>query len=122
MADNRQWFEDADFWELTYDFLFPPERWEAAENCLEDLENLVGLKPGDRVLLGGIRGDVIDISLLRTTLMELGEWVKGDQYNGRIVRVANSFVFKEAVLNYSADFPFLWPSAGESPLRKLKTL
>ncbi|MGD9842764.1 MAG: mechanosensitive ion channel family protein, partial [Steroidobacteraceae bacterium] len=29
-------------------------------------------------------------------------------YNGRIVRVANSFVFKEPVFNYSADFPFLW--------------
>jgi small-conductance mechanosensitive channel len=64
--------------------------------------------PGDRVQLGGIMGDVIDIGILRTTLMECGEWVKGDQYNGRIVRVANSFVFKEPVYNYSADFPFLW--------------
>ena len=65
-------------------------------------------KPGDRVLLGGIMGDVIDISILRTTLMECGDWVKSDLYNGRIVRIANSFVFKEPVFNYSADFPFLW--------------
>lgn len=64
--------------------------------------------PGDRVQLGGIRGDVIDIGVLRTTLMELGQWVDGDLYNGRIVRVANSFIFKEPVFNYSADFPFLW--------------
>ena len=63
---------------------------------------------GDRVQLGGIKGDVIDIGLLRTTIMEMGDWVKGDLYNGRIVRVANSFVFKEPVYNYSADFPFLW--------------
>jgi small-conductance mechanosensitive channel len=63
---------------------------------------------GDRIQLGGIRGDVIDVGLLRTTLMECGEWVRGDAYNGRIVRVANSFVFKEPVFNYSADFPFLW--------------
>ena len=63
---------------------------------------------GDRVQLGGIKGDVIEISVLRTTLMEIGEWVGGDLYNGRIVRVANSFVFKEPVFNYSADFPFLW--------------
>ncbi len=63
---------------------------------------------GDRVELGGIRGDVIDIGVLRTTLMETGEWVKGDLYNGRIVRVANSFVFKAPVYNYTADFPFLW--------------
>lgn len=63
---------------------------------------------GDRVQLGGIIGDVIDIGVLRTTIMETGQWVKADQYNGRIVRVANSFVFKEPVFNYSGDFPFLW--------------
>ncbi len=65
-------------------------------------------KTGDRVQLGGIRGDVIDIGVLRTTLMECGAWVKGDSYNGRVVRIANSFVFKEPVFNYSGDFPFLW--------------
>lgn len=63
---------------------------------------------GDRVQLGGIKGDVIDISVLRTTIMEMGEWVKADQYNGRIVRIANSYVFKEPVYNYSGDFPFVW--------------
>lgn len=65
-------------------------------------------KPGDRVQLGGIKGDVIDVSFLRTTLMEVGEWVIADQYSGRVVRVANSFVFKEPVFNYSGEFPFLW--------------
>lgn len=52
---------------------------------------------GDRIQLGGIKGDVIDIGVLRTTLMECGGWVNGDQYNGRVVRVANSFIFKEPV-------------------------
>jgi small-conductance mechanosensitive channel len=65
-------------------------------------------KTGDRVQLGGIKGDVIDIGVLRTTLMEMGQWVDGDLYNGRIVRVANSFVFKEPVFNYSGDFSYLW--------------
>lgn len=63
---------------------------------------------GDRIQLAGIRGDVIDVGILRTTLMECGDWVDGDLYNGRIVRVANSFVFKQPVFNYSGDFPFLW--------------
>jgi small-conductance mechanosensitive channel len=63
---------------------------------------------GDRVQVGGIMGDVIDIGVLRTTLMECGQWVNSDLYNGRIVRIANSFVFKEPVFNYSAHFPFLW--------------
>ena len=65
-------------------------------------------KPGDRVLMGGIKGDVIDVGVLRTTIMEIGGWVEGDLYSGRIVRITNSFVFKEPVYNYSADFPFLW--------------
>ncbi len=63
---------------------------------------------GDRVLLGGTKGDVVDIGVLRTTLMELGEWVDGDQYTGRIVRVANSYIFSSPVYNYTADFKFLW--------------
>jgi len=65
-------------------------------------------KVDDRVQLGGIKGDVIDVGMLRTTLMEVGDWVDGDLYNGKMVRVANSFVFKEPVYNYSGDFPFLW--------------
>ena len=65
-------------------------------------------KTGDRVMLGGIKGDVIDVRVLRTTIMEIGGWVDGDLYNGRMVRIANSFVFKEPVYNYSSDFPFLW--------------
>jgi small-conductance mechanosensitive channel len=65
-------------------------------------------KAGDRVEVGGIKGDVIDLSILRTTIMEVGEWVNGDLYNGRIVRIANSFVFKGPVYNYAGNFPFLW--------------
>ena len=65
-------------------------------------------KTGDRVKIGGVKGDVIDIGLLRTTLMEVGDWVDGDLYNGRVVRVANSFGFKDPVFNYAGDFPFLW--------------
>jgi len=65
-------------------------------------------KTGDRVQLGGIKGDVMDIGVLRTSIMETGQWVDGDLYNGRIVLIANSFVFKEPVFNYSGDFPFLW--------------
>lgn len=65
-------------------------------------------KSGDRVQLGGIKGDVMDIGVLHTTIMETGQWVDGDLYNGRIVLIANSFVFKEPVFNYSGDFPFLW--------------
>jgi len=65
-------------------------------------------RTGDRVRIGDVLGDVIDTGFLRTTLMELGEWVAGDQYNGRMVKVPNSLIFKAPVYNYSGDFPFLW--------------
>lgn len=63
---------------------------------------------GDRIQVGDIRGDVIDIGLLRTTLMETGNWVSKDLYNGRIVRIPNSAVLKGSVFNYSQGFQFLW--------------
>src|SRR6202453_3896822 len=63
---------------------------------------------GDRVQIGDTRGDVIDIGLLRTTLLEAGNWVSGDLYNGRIVRIPNSAVLKGSVFNYSQGFRFVW--------------
>lgn len=69
---------------------------------------------GDRIELGGVRGDVIDITLLRTKLMEIGSpvsettWVRGRQYTGRIVAVSNKKTFTEAVFNFSASFEFIW--------------
>ncbi|REE83196.1 mechanosensitive ion channel-like protein [Lutibacter oceani] len=65
-------------------------------------------KPGDRININNIKGDVIDIGITKTTLMEIGDWVSSDNYNGRIVKISNSFVFKGAVHNYSTDFPFVW--------------
>jgi len=63
---------------------------------------------GDRVRIGDTTGDVIDIGVLGTILMECGDWVKADLPTGRLVRVANSQVFREPIFNYSVDFPFLW--------------
>jgi small-conductance mechanosensitive channel len=63
---------------------------------------------GDRVETGGIRGDVVDIGMLRTTLMEIGNWLNGDHNTGRIVTVSNAFLFKEPLYNYSVHLRFVW--------------
>ncbi len=69
---------------------------------------------GDRVDVGDVRGDVIDITPLRTKLMEIGSpndatsWIRGRQLTGRIVSVTNKSVFTAPVFNYSASFDFLW--------------
>jgi small-conductance mechanosensitive channel len=74
---------------------------------------------GDRIVMGGVRGDVIGLGFLRTTILEMGQplgdddedvhaWVDGRQYTGRVVTVANAAVFDEPVFNYSREFSFLW--------------
>lgn len=77
---------------------------------------------GDRLDMGGVRGDVIGLGFLRTTILEMGappgdtdsaeanapSWVAGRQYTGRIVTVANNSIFNEPVFNYTRDFPYLW--------------
>ncbi len=65
-------------------------------------------KPGDRIEINGIKGDVIDVDTIYTTMMEIGEWVSSDNYSGRIVKLSNAFVFRGPVYNYSKDFPFIW--------------
>lgn len=65
-------------------------------------------KPGDRIEINGIKGDVIDIDGIYTTMMEIGQWVTSDNYSGRIVKLSNAFVFRGPVYNYSRDFPFIW--------------
>ena len=64
--------------------------------------------PGDRIEINGIKGDVIDVDSIYTTMMEIGQWVESDNYTGRIVKLSNAFVFKGPVYNYSQDFPFIW--------------
>ncbi len=68
---------------------------------------------GDRIQMAGVRGDVIDVTPLRTKVMEIGSadagtWVKGRQYTGRIVAISNKATFTEPVFNYSASFEFIW--------------
>lgn len=63
---------------------------------------------GQRIQIGETKGDVLDISMLRTTLMEIGNWVSGDLYSGRIVQIPNSIVLKGQVFNYSQGFRFVW--------------
>ncbi|HZD81080.1 MAG TPA: mechanosensitive ion channel domain-containing protein [Actinomycetota bacterium] len=69
---------------------------------------------GDRIEMGGVRGDVIDVTPLRTKILEMGSpvegasWVQGRQYTGRIVSVSNKATFTEPVYNYSAVFDFIW--------------
>ena len=66
------------------------------------------VRVGDRVEIGGVLGDVIDIQLLRTTLNELNHWMRVDEPTGRVVAIPNSFIFKEKVVNLTHVHPYVW--------------
>lgn len=63
---------------------------------------------GDRVQIGPHAGDVVDKSLFKFTIMEIGNWVSADQSTGRLIHVPNAKVFTEPLANYVAGFPYLW--------------
>jgi len=74
---------------------------------------------GDRIVMGGVREDVIALGFVRTTVMEMGQpppvqsdepavWVQARQFTGRIVTITNDKIFDEPVYNYTRDFPYLW--------------
>jgi small-conductance mechanosensitive channel len=62
----------------------------------------------DRIQVGEVAGDVIDIRLFRTTLLEIGNWVDADQSTGRIVHIPNGQVLSETVFNATEGFSYLW--------------
>jgi len=63
---------------------------------------------GHRVEIDGQHGDVIDIQLLRTTLVEINNWLGVDEPTGRILVVPNSFVFRSKFFNSTYLHPFVW--------------
>jgi len=65
-------------------------------------------KIGDRIQVGDVAGDVVDLRIFQFSLIEIGNWVDADQSTGRIVHVPNGHVFTQALSNYSSGFQFIW--------------
>ncbi|MGN6393631.1 MAG: mechanosensitive ion channel family protein [Gemmatimonadales bacterium] len=74
---------------------------------------------GDRIVMGGVRGDVVELGFVRTTVMEMGQpppaqsdepavWVEARQHTGRLVTITNDKIFDTPVYNYTRDFPYIW--------------
>lgn len=63
---------------------------------------------GDRISINSRTGDVMDIGLFYTTLLETGGWIKGDQPSGRLIIVPNNAVLSQGLDNYTKDHEFIW--------------
>lgn len=83
----------------------------------DPLVNMVGwgfilirqpFRVGDRIQIGKVAGDVIDIRLFQFSIIEIGNWVDAEQSTGRIVHIPNGVVFTEPQANYTAEFQYIW--------------
>lgn len=63
---------------------------------------------GDRVEIDQMKGDVIDVGLFYTRLMEIGNWIEGDMATGRTIQFANARVFGGSIFNYTNYFKYIW--------------
>lgn len=82
---------------------------------------------GDRIVIGDVAGDVINLGIFEFNLLEIGNIIDADQSTGRIVHVPNGFVFKESLVNYSQGIPYIWHEIPvlitfESDWEKAKTI
>lgn len=57
---------------------------------------------GDRVIIGDVRGDVMDISLSHIYIHEVGGIVAGEENSGRVIMVPNSILFEQNITNYTS--------------------
>jgi len=82
---------------------------------------------GDRISIDDKAGDVMDIGILSTTLMEIRGWIGGDQPSGRLLIIPNGLVISHSFYNYTRDHSFVWdeisvPLTYESNWRRAKEI
>ena len=67
-----------------------------------------GLRVGDWVEINGVVGEVVEIGLLRTVLLETGNWADSGHPTGRKVAFVNSFAIEGHFFNFSTSGQWLW--------------
>jgi small-conductance mechanosensitive channel len=79
-----------------------------------------GVRVGDWVEIEGVSGEVIEIGMLRTVLLETGNWSNQGHPTGRQVAFSNSFAMEKHYFNFSTSNQWLWdqlrvivPSGGD---------
>jgi small-conductance mechanosensitive channel len=80
-----------------------------------------GIRPGDWVEINDVTGEVIEIGLFHTVLMETGNWTDSGHPTGRRVTFTNSYAIEGHYFNFSTSGQWLWDElqlvlpAGDDP-------
>jgi small-conductance mechanosensitive channel len=79
-----------------------------------------GIGLGDWVEINGVGGEVIEVGILRTVLLEMGNWTNTGHPTGRRVSFMNGFAIEGQYFNFSTTGQWLWdelqvtlPSGGD---------
>jgi small-conductance mechanosensitive channel len=67
-----------------------------------------GIRVGDWVEIEGVGGEVIEIGLLKTVLLETGNWNDAGHPTGRQVSFVNSFAIEGHYFNFSTSGQWMW--------------
>jgi small-conductance mechanosensitive channel len=67
-----------------------------------------GIRVGDWVEINGVGGEVVEIGLLRTVLLETGNWTDSGHPTGRKVSFVNSYAIEGHYFNFSTSGQWLW--------------
>ncbi|MGH9403690.1 MAG: mechanosensitive ion channel domain-containing protein [Terriglobia bacterium] len=67
-----------------------------------------GVHVGDWVEINGVRGEVVEIGLLRTLLLETGNWTEAGHPTGRQVAFMNSYAVEGYFFNFSTSGQWMW--------------
>jgi small-conductance mechanosensitive channel len=80
-----------------------------------------GIRVGDWVEINGVSGEVVEVGLLRTVLLETGNWTDTGHPTGRRVAFVNGFAIEGHFFNFSTSGQWMWDEleveipAGQDP-------
>ena len=80
-----------------------------------------GIRVGDWVEINGVGGEVVEIGLLKTVLLETGNWTDSSHPTGRRVSFVNSFAVEGHYFNFTTSGQWMWDElqvlipAGQDP-------
>ena len=67
-----------------------------------------GIRLGDWVEINGVSGEVVELGMFHTVLMETGNWSDPGHPTGRRVTFTNSFAIEKHYFNFSTSGQWLW--------------
>ena len=69
---------------------------------------------GQRVIIAGVKGDVVDITLTHVILNQVGGTVAGEERSGRGILIPNAILFSQTITNYTFEVEYI---LSEVPVR-----